>query len=634
MGTLLRVLIIEDSEDDVLLVVRELRRGGYDPVFERVDTAEAMSEALEKKTWDVIISDYVMPQFSSLEALRLLQKSGLDLPFIIVSGKIGEDTAVEAMKAGANDYIMKDNLARLVPAIEREMREAEVRREKKRADEKLRRAYDELEIRVQERTEELAKANEALQAIINNSTAVIYVKDTQGRYIMVNRRYENLLHIKSEQIKGKTDYDIFPKEMADAVRANDQKVLQARVPLEFDEVIQQDDGLHTYIAIKFPLYDPAGIPYAVCGISTDITERKRTEQALLESEQRYRSLFENMLHGFAYCKMLFDDRGRPVDFIYLNVNSAFERLTGLKNVVGKKVTEIIPGIKESYPELFEIYGRVALTGRPEKFEIDFKPLGIWLSISVYSTQREHFVAVFDNITERKLAEEELRRSNAELEQFAYIAAHDLQEPLRMISIFTQLLAKRYKGRLDKDADEFITYAVDGARHMQQMIEDLLKYSRIGTSGRQLEPSNLEDIFDQTVANLKAAIEENNAEVAHDPLPTVMADASQMVELFQNLIDNAIKFRREEPPQVHVSARREGNEWVLSVRDNGIGISPEFMGSLFQLFQREHVAKYPGTGVGLAICRRIVERHRGRIWAESEVGKGSTFYFTIPVRKFV
>ncbi len=270
-----------------------------------------------------------------------------------------------------------------------------------------------------------------------------------------------------------------------------------------------------------------------------------------------------------------------------------------------------------------------------------------LSIASWRTEEGIFyTGIVRDITERKQAEEalhrardelelrvqerteDLARANAELEQFAYIAAHDLQEPLRMISIFTQLLAKRYKGRLDKDADEFITYVVDGAKHMQQMIEDLLTYSRVGTSGKPFEPANCEAVFDQAVANLKVAIEENGAAVTHDPLPTVMVDTSQMIELFQNLISNAIKFRREEPPRVHVSAKIADNEWFFSVSDNGIGISPEFMGQLFKIFQREYVAKYPGTGVGLAICRRIVERHGGRIWAESEHGKGSTFYFTI------
>ncbi len=235
------------------------------------------------------------------------------------------------------------------------------------------------------------------------------------------------------------------------------------------------------------------------------------------------------------------------------------------------------------------------------------------------------------IQERKRAEEELRRSNAELEQFAYVASHDLQEPLRMISGFTKLLERRYRGRLDKSADEFITYIVDGTTRMQRMIEDLLVYSRVGTRGRPFELTSMEDVFDQAVTNIMTAIEKNGATVTHDPLPTVMADATQMTQLFQNLISNGIKFRREEPPQVHISAEKKGSEWVFSVRDNGIGIAPHFMEHLFQLFQREYTAtEYPGTGIGLAICKKIVERHGGRIWAESEPEKGSTFYFTIPV----
>ncbi|KCZ73202.1 PAS domain S-box [Candidatus Methanoperedens nitroreducens] len=236
------------------------------------------------------------------------------------------------------------------------------------------------------------------------------------------------------------------------------------------------------------------------------------------------------------------------------------------------------------------------------------------------------------IQERKRAEKELKRSNAELEQFAYVASHDLQEPLRMISGFTKLLERRYRGRLDKSADEFIAYIVDGANRMQRMIEDLLMYSRVGTRGRPFELISMEDVFNQAVTNIMTAIEKNGAAVTHDPLPAVMVDASQMVQLFQNLISNGIKFRKEEPPRIHISAEKKGSEWIFSVQDNGIGIAPQFIGRLFQLFQREYAAtEYHGTGIGLAICKKIVERHGGKIWAESEVGRGSTFYFTIPVR---
>jgi light-regulated signal transduction histidine kinase (bacteriophytochrome) len=220
-----------------------------------------------------------------------------------------------------------------------------------------------------------------------------------------------------------------------------------------------------------------------------------------------------------------------------------------------------------------------------------------------------------------------------LEQFAYVASHDLQEPLRTVTSYVQLLARRYKGKLDSDADEFIVFAMDGAIRMWKLINDLLTYSRVRTESRELESADCEMILHQSLDNLKVAIEENGAVVTHDPLPTVIANNPQLVELFQNLIGNAIKFRGAEPPRVHVSAGRNGNGWTFSVRDNGIGIAPEYAKRIFVIFQRLHSReKYAGTGIGLAICQRIVERHGGHIWVESEVGKGATFCFTLPTSK--
>lgn len=225
---------------------------------------------------------------------------------------------------------------------------------------------------------------------------------------------------------------------------------------------------------------------------------------------------------------------------------------------------------------------------------------------------------------------ELARSNAELEQFAYIASHDLQEPLRMVSSYVQLLEKRYKGKLDEDADDFIGFAADGAMRMQRLINDLLAYSRVGTRGKSFEPVDLEVALAQALENLQMSIKEKNATMTHDPLPMAYGDIGQLTQVFQNLIDNAIKFHRDEPPKVHISAKIEGNEVVCTVQDNGIGIAAEYVNRLFTLFQRLHTRKdYPGTGLGLAICKRIIERHGGRIWVESVPDKGSTFYFTIP-----
>jgi light-regulated signal transduction histidine kinase (bacteriophytochrome) len=227
--------------------------------------------------------------------------------------------------------------------------------------------------------------------------------------------------------------------------------------------------------------------------------------------------------------------------------------------------------------------------------------------------------------------DELNRSNEELGQFAYIASHDLQEPLRMVASYTQLLSRRYKGRLDADADEFIAFAVDGASRMQRLIQDLLAYSRVGTKGKELLETSSEDALQQALANLRGAIEESSAVVTHDPLPPVLADEMQLTQLFQNLVGNAIKYQNPGVPRVHVSAARNGGkQWDFTVKDNGLGIDPQYFERIFGMFQRLHKRdEFAGTGIGLAICKKIVERHGGRIWLDSVPGEGSVFHFSIP-----
>jgi light-regulated signal transduction histidine kinase (bacteriophytochrome) len=246
-------------------------------------------------------------------------------------------------------------------------------------------------------------------------------------------------------------------------------------------------------------------------------------------------------------------------------------------------------------------------------------------------------AAIRDITTRKDAEahllekvDELYRSNEELGQFAYVASHDLQEPLRMVASYTQLLSRRYKGKLDADADEFIAFAVDGASRMQRLIQDLLMFSRVGTKGRELVESSSEGALEQAVLNLRGAITESGALVTHDPLPSVLADETQLIQLFQNLVGNAIKYQNPGVPRVHISASRNpGKKWLFSVKDNGLGIDEQYFDRIFGMFQRLHKREeFAGTGIGLAICKKIVERHGGNISVESQVGHGSTFRFAL------
>lgn len=274
----------------------------------------------------------------------------------------------------------------------------------------------------------------------------------------------------------------------------------------------------------------------------------------------------------------------------------------------------------------------------EDFEVehDFSGIG-WRSMVLNARRlereeagRELVLLALQDMTERKRMEEDLRRSNEELERFAYVASHDLQEPLRMVASYTQLLARRYEGELDERADKYIRYAVDGAERMKDLIQDLLEYSRVGTKGAPPEPTDPNVVLERVLDDLKLAIQREDARITGDPLPPVTADPVQLRQLFQNLIENALKFSGDEPPEIHVSGRRENDHCLFSIRDEGVGIEEAYLDQIFVIFQQlQGPDEAQGTGIGLALTKRIVERHGGRIWVESVPGEGSTFHFTLP-----
>ena len=359
------------------------------------------------------------------------------------------------------------------------------------------------------------------------------------------------------------------------------------------------------------------------------TERKRMEEVLRESEAKYSTLVENSRDGIVILQ------GGVMKF----VNTASLEIVGYtpEELLGIDFLKMVtPEDREMVMKRYA--DRMAGKEVPSIYEMALiRKDGITVPVEVNATfinyeGRPADLVVIRDITERKRAEEELRRSNQELEHFAYIASHDLQEPLRMVSSYTQLLAQRYKDKLDADADEFIHYVEDGVSRMRALINGLLVYSRVGTSGAAFELTDCEAAFDCALTNLQVAVDESGAVITHHPLPVVMADASQLTQVFQNLIGNAIKFCSQELPRIHVAAEPRGNEWLFSIRDNGIGIDPQYHDRIFDMSQRLHSrTEYPGSGIGLAICDKVLKRHGGRIWVESQTGKGATFYFTIPIK---
>ena len=408
-------------------------------------------------------------------------------------------------------------------------------------------------------------------------------------------------------------------------------VLETGKPHNWEVTIPDGSVIDVY---DFPFIDIDGSPM-ILEMNIDITERKKAEEALRLSNIYNRSLIEASLDPL----VTIGHDGEITD-----VNTSTELVTGYSwyELIGTDFSDYFTEpekAKKGYQEVFR-------EGFVSDYALEIQHRNgsitpVLYNASVYKDESGEVIGIFAaarDITELKKAEkilklklEELARSNAELEQFAYVSSHDLQEPLRMITSYLQLLQRRYQGKIDDKADKYIYYAVDGAARMQVLINDLLEFSRVTTKAREPEPTNSELVLNQVLSNLELYMKENKATISHDLLPEVMADNTQLAQVLQNLIVNGIKFRSEKAPKIHISAEKKAKEWVLSVQDNGIGIDPQYSEKIFEVFKRLHKKEeYPGTGIGLAVCKKIVERHGGRIWVESELGKGSTFYFTLPI----
>jgi PAS domain S-box-containing protein len=462
----------------------------------------------------------------------------------------------------------------------------------------------------------------------------IFMMDPQGRIVSWNAGAELIKGYRADQIIGHNFSCFFSPE--DIERGRPVEIL--RVTAECGRHEEQGmrvrkDGSRFLASVTFTaLRDLTGNLRGFYEFSHDLSESE-------ESGAKYRGLLEAAPDAMVVVN-------QSGEIVLLNVQAEKQFGYHRDELVGQKVKNIIPagfaerliadGTRTAAAALAQQIGTgLELTGR-RKDGSEF-PIEIMLS-PLANAEGILVTAAIRDITERKKSEEhlvrtvaELKRSNDELQQFAYVASHDLQEPLRMVASYTQLLAKRYKGRLDSDADEFIAFASDGCNRMQGLIQDLLAYSRAGTNGKELREISCENALKKALANLRATIDESGAVVTHDSLPAITTDETQLTQVFQNLVGNAIKYRRTEAPRVHVSVvKNGGQELIFSVRDNGLGIDPQYFERIFVLFQRLHGrGEFEGTGIGLAICKKIVERLGGRIWVESQPEKGSTFSFALP-----
>jgi PAS domain S-box-containing protein len=464
----------------------------------------------------------------------------------------------------------------------------------------------------------------------------IFTLDPQGTVVSWNAGAGRIKGYKAEEIIGQNFSRFYSQD--DIALGRPEEALRTAAASGRYETrswrVRKDGSRFLANFVITAARDSCGVLLGFTEISRDITERQ-------ETEAKYRGLLEAAPDAIVVVN-------KAGEIVLLNLQAEKQFGYHRDELIGQQVKNIIPegfaerliadGTRTAAEALAQQIGMgIELLGR-RKDGSDF-PIEIMLS-PLESPEGILVTAAIRDISARKRTEErliktvgELKRSNDELEQFAYVASHDLQEPLRMVASYTQLLAKRYRGRLDSDADEFIAYAVDGSNRMQQLIEDLLAYSRAGTEGKALRKISSERALQEALANLRLTIEESGALVTHGSLPDITTDDTQLTQVFQNLVGNAIKYRSVEVPRIHISAAAHGgNEWIFSVGDNGLGIDPKYFAKIFILFQRLHGRDaFEGTGIGLAICKKMLERLGGRIWVESQPGKvmGSTFYFALP-----
>jgi len=487
-----------------------------------------------------------------------------------------------------------------------------------------------------------SKESEAkYRALLEAAPDAMVVLHPDGKIVLLNLQAENQFGYQRDELVGQPVTNIIPAGFAERLIADGTRPAAEALAQQMGAGIElagrRKNGSAFPIEIMLsPVASTEGI--LVTAAIRDISVRKAAEKHLALMEGRYRGLLEA-----APDPMVLVNQAGNIVLVNLQAEKVFgyrrDELVGLSasKLISEDSLELMISQARRSPDgtlVEKSSAGIDVDGHHK----DGTSFPIAVTLSPLETDEGPLLAVaIRDITRRKQAEalllhtvEELNRSNEELGQFASLASHDLQEPLRMVASYTQLLSKRYKGRLDADADEFIAFAVDGANRMQRLIQDLLTYSRVGTKGREFVEVSSEGSFECAMANLRGAVEDSGARVTHDRLPAVLADEGQLIQLFQNLVGNAIKYQGPGIPEIHVSSARSGDgKWTFSVKDNGLGIEAKYFEKIFGMFQRLHRREeFAGTGIGLAICKKIVERHGGHISIESQLGQGSTFRFAL------
>ncbi|MCK5225741.1 MAG: PhnD/SsuA/transferrin family substrate-binding protein [Planctomycetes bacterium] len=491
----------------------------------------------------------------------------------------------------------------------------------------------------------LVESESRFRQVTDNAHEWVWEVNAEGLYTYVSSVVEKNLGYKADEIVGKKYfYELFhPDDMEELKKKAFDAFAKKKSFSEFvNRNIHKDGQVVWFSSSGVPILDDDGKLLGYRGADINITSHKLIEQKAASEKALLCALMDNLPDRIYF---------KDIESRFIRVSKGlitYHDLGSPKKVIGKTDFDLFAG--EHANKAYEDEKKILETGQPllgiEEKETWPDGKVTWSSTTKMALRDKNgtIIGTFGvsrDITSRCFAEQrlahtalELKRSNADLQQFASVASHDLQEPLRMITSYLQLLVKRYEDKFDSDAKEFISFAVDGAKRMQGLINDLLQYSRVGTRGKPFAPCNLEDLVTRSIRDLGQKIEENNAVVTHTRMPNVEADATQLEQIFRNIINNALKYRHKEVlPKIHVACEQKDKEWIFSIKDNGIGMEKKYFDRIFIIFQQLHARnEYGGSGIGLAVCKRIIERHGGQIWVESEFGKGSTFYFTLPVER--